>query len=216
MTQRTGSCRDCGAETISGERGRVPTICRGCYLANERAAAKRRRPPGIPRQCLCQICGLHFFAKRVDALYCAECKRVAHARAARGWIDRNPGQRAAISRRYYESLDPEIRRDWARQWATQNRDRKREHKRRRRARESGAKVFRFTEADWNALVARFDGRCAYCGAAGPLERDHVVPLSRGGDHGIGNILPACIGCNRSKLDRLLVEWRYAKALRQVS
>lgn len=37
--------------------------------------------------------------------------------------------------------------------------------------------------------------------------DHVVPLSRGGRHSIGNILPACESCNLSKHASYLVEWR---------
>lgn len=46
--------------------------------------------------------------------------------------------------------------------------------------------------DWMRLVDRYDGRCAYCGdVADRLQMDHVVPLSRGGRHSIGNVLPAC-------------------------
>lgn len=61
--------------------------------------------------------------------------------------------------------------------------------------------------DWDRLVARHQGRCAYCGWAGKLTEDHVVPLSRGGRHTIGNLLPACGSCNSSKGGRFLVEWR---------
>ena len=56
----------------------------------------------------------------------------------------------------------------------------------------------FTAADWLFLVERHDGRCAYCGAAGPLEADHRIPLSRGGSNAIANILPACRVCNARK------------------
>lgn len=50
--------------------------------------------------------------------------------------------------------------------------------------------------------------CSYC----PVDLhfgyhlDHVVPLSRGGQHTIGNIVAACPSCNCSKKDLLLVEW----------
>jgi len=65
----------------------------------------------------------------------------------------------------------------------------------------------FTEREWLRLVARHRGCCAYCGERGPLQRDHVVALSRGGTVHIGNVLPACSYCNRSKGAKLLVEWR---------
>lgn len=33
--------------------------------------------------------------------------------------------------------------------------------------------------------------------------DHVVPLSRGGDHSLGNVRTACLGCNSSKQDQMI-------------
>lgn len=51
------------------------------------------------------------------------------------------------------------------------------------------------------------GQCSYCGEAGPVELDHIIPLSRGGAHREGNLTPACRPCNRSKWNMLLVEWR---------
>lgn len=63
--------------------------------------------------------------------------------------------------------------------------------------------------DWRKLVARHDGRCAYCSKRAPLTKDHVVPISRGGRHTIGNLLPACRSCNSRKHNRTLTEWRLA-------
>lgn len=51
--------------------------------------------------------------------------------------------------------------------------------------------------------------CAYCGGPGGTV-DHVVPLSRGGQHTEGNLVPACRSCNSSKADKLLVEWRLTR------
>jgi 5-methylcytosine-specific restriction endonuclease McrA len=41
----------------------------------------------------------------------------------------------------------------------------------------------------------------------PSEQDHVYPLSRGGSHGIGNVLPVCRPCNLSKGAKFLIEWK---------
>jgi 5-methylcytosine-specific restriction endonuclease McrA len=49
--------------------------------------------------------------------------------------------------------------------------------------------------------------CFYCEKPGPSELDHVIPISRGGSHGIGNLLPACRFCNASKSDQTIMEWR---------
>lgn len=79
-----------------------------------------------------------------------------------------------------------------------------EHKRRSAA---GPGVSR---RDWQRLVRRYGYRCAYCGRKPlvPLTKDHVIPLSRGGQHAIGNILPACLSCNQAKGWRTITEWRH--------
>jgi hypothetical protein len=60
--------------------------------------------------------------------------------------------------------------------------------------------------DWVRLVRRFNGLCAYCGVQPSTSMDHVIPLSRGGRHTIGNVLPTCVSCNSTKRNRLLIEW----------
>lgn len=53
--------------------------------------------------------------------------------------------------------------------------------------------------------------CTYCGGPGGTV-DHVIPLSRGGAHAEGNLVPACKPCNSSKGDKLLIEWRLLKGM----
>ena len=77
----------------------------------------------------------------------------------------------------------------------------------RRARIRAAS-FEFSERDWRRLLSRYRNACAYCGERpSELQREHVIPLARGGTHGVGNIVPACAGCNYSKKDKFVVEWR---------
>lgn len=64
-----------------------------------------------------------------------------------------------------------------------------------------------SKRDWDRLVNRHDGKCAYCGTKSKLTQDHVVPISRGGKHSIGNILPVCRSCNSSKKNALLIQWK---------
>lgn len=63
-----------------------------------------------------------------------------------------------------------------------------------------------TLEQWNEIKESFGHRCAYCGEAGPLEQEHVTPLSKGGGTTNDNIVPACRSCN-SKKGANLVEWR---------
>ena len=85
------------------------------------------------------------------------------------------------------------------------------HRRRARLISAGGS---FTTAEWRALVARYDGRCAYCGAVGPLQVEHRVPLCRGGTNSIENIVPACLSCNMRK--HRLTEEEFRERLREDS
>jgi hypothetical protein len=67
-------------------------------------------------------------------------------------------------------------------------------------------------AQWTALQVAWGG-CAYCGATGkPLQRDCVLPLSRGGRYTLDNIVPACRSCNTSKCNDEVVGWLRRKRL----
>jgi 5-methylcytosine-specific restriction endonuclease McrA len=55
-----------------------------------------------------------------------------------------------------------------------------------------------------ALKDAFGPTCFYCGALLPSDNpvDHVLPWSRLGIDGLANLVPACRGCNNSKLHSL--------------
>ena len=56
----------------------------------------------------------------------------------------------------------------------------------------------------------FDHRCAYCDADGDLQVEHVIPISKGGEHHLGNIVPACQRCNYSKRSAPVEKWYRAQ------
>ncbi len=69
-----------------------------------------------------------------------------------------------------------------------------------------------TDAQWAALQDAWGG-CAYCGATGtPLQRDCVLPISRGGRYTLDNIAPACRSCNASKCNDEVTAWLRRKRL----
>lgn len=58
-----------------------------------------------------------------------------------------------------------------------------------------------------AVLERDGYQCVYCGVDGvPLELDHVIPKSRGGDHSLENLVSACKSCNSSKGAKTPEEW----------
>jgi len=69
-----------------------------------------------------------------------------------------------------------------------------------------------TDAQWSALQDAWKG-CAYCRAPErPLQRDCVLPISRGGRYTLGNVVPACRSCNASKCNQEVTAWLRRKRL----
>jgi 5-methylcytosine-specific restriction endonuclease McrA len=92
-----------------------------------------------------------------------------------------------------------------------NRSRKARAARRRQRRMD--KVEHDLSADeWSTLKGAWGG-CAYCGATDtPLQRDCVLPISRGGRYTFENIVPACRSCNTSKCNEEVTHWLRRKGL----
>jgi 5-methylcytosine-specific restriction endonuclease McrA len=64
-----------------------------------------------------------------------------------------------------------------------------------------------TPAQWASIQAAWGGCCAYCGATDlALQRDCVLPISRGGRYTLDNVVPACGSCNASKSNGEVTSW----------
>ena len=69
-----------------------------------------------------------------------------------------------------------------------------------------------TPAQWGAIREAW-GCCAYCGAIDvSLQRDCVLPISRGGRYTLENVVPACRSCNASKSNDEVTRWLRRKRL----
>ncbi|GAB2875660.1 HNH endonuclease [Nocardioides pacificus] len=92
-----------------------------------------------------------------------------------------------------------------------NRSRKARYARRRKVR-MGRVEHDLSPEQWEALQSAWGG-CAYCGVSDkPLQRDCVLPISRGGRYTLDNIAPACGSCNASKCNDEVTGWLRRKKL----
>jgi len=78
----------------------------------------------------------------------------------------------------------------------------------RRVHKVGNKSFVVTTKEMKRI---WNSACVYCGATENINADHVVPIAKGGSHGIGNLQPLCKSCNSSKGASLYVVFKYRKA-----
>lgn len=148
------------------------------------------------------------------------------AERSKDYRQRNAASESARRRRYYAAnrtaaiaaavewgrANPELRKRTSRKYKQSNPERIRADVETRRARKASVDTRRFTAADWTRLCARHDLCCVYCGERTSLTQDHIIPISRGGRHAEGNIVPACQPCNSSKGSKLLIEWRSLRAV----
>ncbi len=240
MPEGTVLPRTCVAcdKDISDRHGNAKR-CQGCADQGLAPATEPVCPTEVPcsnepcprahRQC--GWCGAHIGHMQKRAVYCTrQHKKNDGSRRHRGrnpgyykryhgspariaWRDANGAQirSAARIRRQALQNDP-VEREKKRQWWKRNPIRQRLYQENRRARKlNNPGSVGVTLRDWRRMVLAYRNCCAYCDVwVEHPHMDHVIPLSRGGRHAIGNVVPACSSCNFSKNARLLADWRYRR------
>lgn len=65
---------------------------------------------------------------------------------------------------------------------------------------------KISAAEWAEIKKQYGQMCVYCYEKKILTMEHIVPLSRGGQHTIENVVPACRSCNSRKRNKSLEEF----------
>lgn len=92
-------------------------------------------------------------------------------------------------------------------WNRRNPEYKRASEQRRRSAKIGNGVFEISKKEISKIIS---SACVACGSYDKMTMDHIIPLSRGGKHSIGNLQPLCFSCNSSKNNRTMTEWLLSK------
>ncbi|MEH3053408.1 MAG: HNH endonuclease [Patulibacter minatonensis] len=78
---------------------------------------------------------------------------------------------------------------------------------RKRRRKVNARDNDLSDLQWAAIKAAWGEACAYCGETErALQRDTMLPISRGGRYTLENVVPACGSCNASKGNDEVTGW----------
>ena len=110
-------------------------------------------------------------------------------------------------RHYMENRESKI--EYQKQWVQRNYEKVYALRRKYKAK-TKAVEYNFTEKEWQTCKQYFNHECCYCGKSKVLEREHLIPLSKGGGFVRGNIVPACKSCNNSKYTHDWLEWFVGK------
>jgi len=93
-------------------------------------------------------------------------------------------------------------------WKRNNKDKVNISKQNRRAKKR-LLPSTLTFKQWESTKGYFDNQCCYCGQEALLTQEHFIPLSKGGEYTVNNIIPSCQRCNSSKGNREFATW-YSK------
>lgn len=113
------------------------------------------------------------------------------------------------NRKYYAKY-PEKAKHWREIYFTRNPHKAGEYEARRRLLEKNAAINQMGLKEfYNAIRSRESVYCYYCNAkikGKSAHFDHIIPLSKGGQHSADNLCISCKSCNCSKGDKALSEW----------
>lgn len=151
---------------------------------------------------------------RIDGLsvWCKECTLYKQKAKRERNLELARKKERKARKRYYKNNKRKVldaQKDYTLLWTKNHPDRvrayarKAQHKRRVWIAESG--WFAVTKKDMARIMS---GECYLCGSREKQTVDHIIPLSRGGRHSVGNLGTLCHSCNSRKRNKLLMEVRH--------
>ena len=142
-------------------------------------------------------------ARKLYRVTWRERNRIAIRNYANNYSKNNPEK--LLTYRSNKSLEQKEKDKIAkRRWAKNNQKLVNEKTLRYRAKKSNNGVYKIAISK---ILKLYQSPCFYCGTKSQIELDHVIPIARGGQHSIGNLVAACRACNGSKGSKTIMEWR---------
>ena len=133
--------------------------------------------------------------------------------ACKRWREKNREAELARNRskgKKYRDANKPKQAAYLKKWRAENKTRILDYSHRRKALKFESQVDPAGIASWMRQMRALPFcRCHWCGTkikGRAIRFDHVIPISKGGSHTIGNICAACEPCNASKSARLISDW----------
>lgn len=211
-TQKDHTCVICGKTFRPKHADRVKCCSRECGFVLSggiSAARKGVRPVVRVNKCRCKVCGVRFDGRTITSAVCSDACQASYAKVSAyrsNAAAHQPKTRTCAECGAHFQTVYGIKLRIYCSHACGARAARRAGKQARRAERMGAAA-RAVRAV--AVFERDAWRCQICGrktlqskrgTTHPMapELDHIVPLSRGGDHSYANTQCACRACNAAK------------------
>ena len=142
------------------------------------------------------------FCKNEKNIKWAKENRQATNKIVKRWRQNNK-EKVAQAKSEWRKNNKEKHLEQKRKWNKNNKEKSALYSAKRRALKRSGDIALVTATDMKKLYSK---DCIYCGSKGE-QIDHVIPLSRGGRHAIGNLASSCTKCNQSKGSKFVMEWK---------
>jgi 5-methylcytosine-specific restriction endonuclease McrA len=174
-------CSGCGIEYDLDNFYKTATKCKSCHKAYS-VAWRKANPDKIK---------IHEKRKNKKA-----------------WAVQRQDKEYLLKKTLYRQSRKDIYNARAKQWNKDNRDKTRLYVLKSKLKRKGVKTFFILNREIDAIYSSI---CAFCKSSENITIDHIIPLSRGGNHSIGNLQPLCGSCNSSKKNRFISEYKYYRS-----
>ena len=166
----------------------------------------------------CKICGVqksfNQFAKHPSSKngvgpYCIECNRERGRKRYQEKREFLIDQQRRYRQEHYDrriQVEREARKRNKKKYRASRNERQL-----RRARVEKERTFLILNKEIKKL---YRDPCFICGSKKDQSIDHIIPLSRGGRHSVGNLMTLCRSCNASKNARFMIEWYKVKHIKE--
>lgn len=166
-------------------------LCPSCNLDKSLDLFRKNRSKKLGVSSYCKECA-NALAKARRPFRTPEQKQKAKA-SSQSWYANNKSANAAFTKAFLDR-NPGLRSHYVSTYRARKRD-------------NG--VFAISKHEIASLLLK---PCFYCGDnLQKITLDHIVPISRGGRHSIGNLVSACMPCNSSKGSKFITEWKKGKS-----
>lgn len=183
-----------GEQWRENNKDKIKDECRNWYIKNREHCLNAHREWKKNNQEKMKAQNKQYCAKNAEKI----------ALTNKRWYQNNIDRVRLTSRARYER-NKERYSETSRKWRKKNPEKCLEICKRRRTLKKGI-PYRLSIQQWQEIKNKFNNKCAYCGKEKPLTQEHFIPVVKGGEYSINNILPVCKSCNCSKGKQDFFEW----------
>lgn len=144
---------------------------------------------------ICKLCFIESNNFSINRNICKDCRRIrdSNNRKLNPERYRENNRKSYYKYKIYKTEFKKNDKEWQRLRNIQ--------KRIKRLKLLNKVINELTKEQWEDIMYLYNYKCVYCHLSNGNTIDHIIPLSKLGDHAYWNVVPCCKKCNSKKGNR---------------